>query len=160
VGTGIVFGSLLFTTTKRLIVIRRTDRKSTPHLCILLETDSGQIDLHLKYESERNDETSTYDPLIKFSRSTASQFIEDRLRALEAQLFDSLWKIGRRTRPGWLRRNGYLIALIDDEGFKSSVYRAAPKRETQSRFRENEAVVRERRSLTYRSVRSFCSSHP
>lgn len=125
---GVVFGNLLFTTTKRLIVVRRTDRKSTPHLCILLETDSGEIDLHLKYESERNDETSTYDPLIKFSKSRAEQFIEHRFRALEAESFDFLWKIGRRTRPGWLTRNGYLIALTDEQAFKSSMYAAAPKK--------------------------------
>jgi hypothetical protein len=93
----------------------------------LLETDSGEIDLHLKYESERNDETSTYEPLIKFSKSTASQFLEGRVQAFRAELFDFLWKSGRRTRPGWLSRNGYLIALIDEPGFKSSMYAAAPK---------------------------------
>ena len=125
--SGIVFGNLLFTKTKRLIVIRRSDRKSTPHLCILLETDSGEIDLHLKYESERNDETSTYEPLIRFSKSRADQFLEHRFRAFEAQLFDFFRKIGRKTRPGWLTRNGYLIAVIDEQGFKSSIYAAAPK---------------------------------
>ena len=123
-----MFGNLLFTKTKRLIVVRRTDLKSTPHLCILLETDSGEIDLHLKYESERNDETSTYEPLIRFSKSRAEQFIEQSFLASQAQLFDFLWKIGRRTRPGWLTKHGYLVALINEPEFKSSMYAAAPKR--------------------------------
>jgi hypothetical protein len=128
VGIGIVFGDLLFTATNRLIIIRRMSRPDTPHLCVLFETKSGEIDLHLKYESARNDKTSTYEPLIKFSKSGAEQFIEHRVQALKAELFDFLSRSGRRTRPGWLTKHGYLIALIDEAAFKSSMYAAAPKK--------------------------------
>lgn len=127
-GTAIVFGDLLFTTTSRLIVIRRLARPDTPHLCILFETDSGEIDLHLKYESARNDKTSTYEPLISFSKSMAEQFIENQVESFKKEFLSFLWKSGRKTRPGWLTRNGYLIALIDEQAFKSSMYAAAPKK--------------------------------
>lgn len=109
-------------------MVRRIDSKNTPHLCILLETDSGQIDLHLKYESPRNDEKSVYEPLIRFSKSKANQFLEERIQWFEKQFIDIWWKVGRKTSPGWLARSGYLIALIDEDAFKSSMYAAAPKK--------------------------------
>jgi hypothetical protein len=58
----------------------------------------------------------------------AERFIESRAQAFKGEFLSFLWKSSRRTRPGWLTRHGYLIALIDEAAFKSSIYAAVPKK--------------------------------
>jgi hypothetical protein len=122
---GIVFNKLLFTVTARLIVIRRIDRKELPHLTISFKNDSGEIDGHLKDELAPPG-IDPYTPLFRLSNEDLDQFEKKLSSHFEGEFLHFFSRV-KRIRPGWLKRKGYLIGLVDDEGIKSAMYDAAPK---------------------------------
>lgn len=140
-GSGIAFSKLVIAITGRLIVIRRTDRSDTPHLTISFKNTSGEIDLHLKHESPRNDETSTYTPILTLSKAKLEEFLESFFEVAGEEIVNVFLNNTRKIRPGWLGRKGYVIALFDPEDFKQSIYSTAPKQ--QGKYRVNEKKLKD-----------------
>jgi len=125
--TALVFNNLVLAKTERSIVIRRVDRKDTPHLTIEFREISEEIDIHLKYESDKNDAASHYEPLTRIHIPSANAFLKNQIHAFEKEFVDIYWKLQRKIRPSVLRKKGYVIVTFDKNEFKSSFYAVAPK---------------------------------
>jgi hypothetical protein len=126
-GYRIAFPGLSVNVTNRLVVIQRSDRKDTPHLTISFENASGEIDIHLKHESPKNDATSTYKSILKIPKASIEVALEEYFRGVGEAFLRICFSRIKRIRPGWLARNGYLLMWLNEESLKQEVINAAPK---------------------------------
>ncbi len=126
-GFRIAILGLSLNTTERLVVIKRSDRKDTPHLTLSFQNVSGEIDCHLKYESPLNDAASTYKSLFAISKENVESTLQNFLVSAEQAFLQSIFGNVRKVRPGWLGRHGYVIAISDEEVVKRGFIDAAPK---------------------------------
>jgi hypothetical protein len=140
-GSGIVLPNLVFAMTERLIVVRRTDCNDTPHLTISFKNTSGEIDIHLKHESSRNDKSSTYTPILRLPKKSLELYLEPFLAKAGVEIAKVYLNSAKKIRPGWLWRNGYVIALGDSQAFEASIYECAPKK--QGKYRVDSEKLRD-----------------
>jgi hypothetical protein len=126
-GAGIVFANLLFTITERVIVIRRIDRKDTPHLTLSFNNASNEIDLHFKYESARNDPSSIHTPLLRITKAAVESYLANLVSDFEREFVGIISRNIKFVRPGWLGRKGYLIAWQDSGEIEKQIIESAPK---------------------------------
>jgi len=124
--SGIVISNLLFTSTERLVVIRRIDRHELPHLTISFQNTSDEIDLHLKNESPTSRQ-ELYEPLARVSKARIEHFLEGLSPRFEEE-FRCLFSKVERVGPTWLIDRGYVIGLIHNQPFQSAILKTAPKR--------------------------------
>src|SRR5260370_21076238 len=120
-----VIANLQFSTTKRLVVIRRVDRKDLPHLTISFQNSSCEIDLHLNYENARSSD-ERYVPLTRFSWGSVEQSLEGFLLRFETEFRRLFLKVPTVTSV-WLIRRGYVIALMHGDNIQSAILATAPK---------------------------------
>ncbi|MBA3240840.1 MAG: hypothetical protein H0T60_06395 [Acidobacteria bacterium] len=133
-GHRIAFPGLSINMTERLVVVKRSDRKDTPHLTISFENLSGEIDLHLKYESAKNDASSTYEPIIKIQKVVLEQELEHFFLNTQAKVIQLCLRNVKKVRPGWLARHGYILMWVDEEELKKDLFNTAPKKRGKHRF--------------------------
>ncbi len=125
VSAGIVINNLLFTKTEKAVIIRRIDREELPHLAIFFKTASGDIDGHLKDELAPIG-ADPYTPLFRIPAERFHKF-ETEGGPQFAQEFLKLYSKVRKARPGWLKRNGYVLGLTDSVTLQSAILDASPK---------------------------------
>jgi hypothetical protein len=100
-------------------------RPELPHLTILFKTTSGEIDGHLKDEMA-DPGVYPYTPLFRIPTARLNDFeVQFAPNFSDAML--RLFKNARKVRPGWLKRNGYVLAISHSDELKARFLEAAPK---------------------------------
>jgi hypothetical protein len=122
------------------LVIGRRDRTDTPHLTVLWGTRSGELDIHLKWEDGR---AEPYESLFRQDKmallAQAVVTMQSHWPDLAAQ-----WKDSPRTyRPGWLRRNGYLVCWVPQEAVLERMKEAVPRRKGKYRLNTSQFLSSE-----------------
>src|SRR5206468_566095 len=97
--------------SERKFVVSRKRVADTIHLTISWGNASGELDIHLKREPAPPGE-DPYIPLAKVSPDRLA-LAGEHINAVGERVARAMLDHWRPVRPGWLARNGYLLALID-----------------------------------------------
>jgi hypothetical protein len=119
----------------------RVRRSELAHLTVLTKTTSGQIDCHLTFGHEaamRGDGEKTHEPLFQVGPGDFAQLGRDANQAME-QVFRAHIHRYRRFRPGWLRKRGYLVSVLERDAVQAWLKRSTPQK--RRKFRVDPAVV-------------------
>jgi hypothetical protein len=112
-------------------VLGRRDRTDTPHLTLLWGTRSGELDLHLKWEDGRPE---PYEPLFKIDKETLAGALAGAVGP-EVGAMVAFWRDGTRAyRPGWLRRNGYVVTWLPPDTVMTHLREEIPRRKRKYRL--------------------------
>lgn len=123
--------SLFLTVSDDRAVLGRRDRTDTPHLTLLWGTRSGELDLHLKWEDAR---AEPYEPLFKIDKEKLAASVA-AVFGPEAEAMVAFWRERTRAyRPGWLRRNGYVVTWLPHDRLLAHVREQVPRRKRKYRL--------------------------
>jgi hypothetical protein len=123
--------SLYLTISDDRAVFGRRDRSDTPHVTLLWETQSGELDLHMKWEDGRAD---PYEPLLRVQKQLLLTELAETLGP-EAEALVDFWRNESRAyRPGWLRRNGFWVTWIQNDQVIDHLREHVPRRKQKYRL--------------------------
>jgi hypothetical protein len=118
--------------------IYRASRPDLAHLVLAWGTTSQEVDLHLTYEHEQamahGERNKAWVPLARIPRAELERLGEAAGLHLRDLLVPHLLKRWRRFRPGWLARNGYVVALEDPAAARILLTKIAPKKKRKFRL--------------------------
>lgn len=114
------------------VEIYRAGREDVAHLSMFFQTHNGELDFHLTYGHEqatRGEQASKRRvQLLKVPFAKAEEAGLAAGVAIERAAHEWGRSEFRRFRPGWLRRNGYLVALAAREDVAEMWSTITPKR--------------------------------
>lgn len=96
--------------TDRMLTFGRRDRPDLPHVTILWGTASGEFDIHLKWEDGRDE---PYESVARLPMDSVSRVFDETWTAPWMDVVQWVIENSRTYRPGWLRKNGYVIFWVE-----------------------------------------------
>ncbi len=118
--------------TKKKLVFGRRDRPELPHLTVMLETASGEVDIHLNYEQRPKDER--YEPVVKRPFKELIDAYTNVMAPLAAEFQATVVTAFKPVTPGWLRRRRYLVAYSAPAEFISGLRADTPYNRKRKRY--------------------------
>jgi hypothetical protein len=117
---------LAFALGRRTLVISRKLGERTKHLTLSWSNQSKTLDLHITDEPLHPDEERRHLAIGLLEESALISFGQE-LQVVMEQNLESIFSERKPVRPGWLKRNGYLISVGNDPYFGDLFSRLAPK---------------------------------